>query len=67
VGRDGPRFIADYRQLPASVRAVRTFAVLFGEASPAQLQQVADTTGGTVFDGRTTSLSQVFKDISGYQ
>lgn len=67
VGRDGPRFIADYRQLPAGVRAVKTFAVLFGEASPAQLQQVADTTGGTVFDGRTTSLSQVFKDISGYQ
>jgi Ca-activated chloride channel family protein len=67
VGRDGPRFVADYRQLPPEVRAVKTFAVLFGEANPAELQQVADTTGGTVFDGRSASLSQVFKDISGYQ
>jgi hypothetical protein len=30
-------------------------------------RQVADTTGGTVVDGRASSLSQVFKDISGYQ
>jgi Ca-activated chloride channel homolog len=67
VGRDGTRFLADYRALPAQVRAVRTFAVLFGEASPAELQQVADTTGGRVFDGRSTSLSQVFKEIRGYQ
>lgn len=67
VGRDGPRFLADYGKLPDNVRAVKTFAVLFGEASPAQLQQVADTTGGTVFDGRSTSLTTVFKDISGYQ
>jgi len=67
VGRDSSRFLADYHRLPENARAVRTFAVLFGEASPAQLQQVADTTGGTVFDGRTASLSQVFKDISGYQ
>jgi Ca-activated chloride channel family protein len=67
AGRDSARFLADYRQLPPEVRAVRTFAVLFGEASPAALQQVADTTGGRVFDGRTASLSQVFKDIRGYQ
>ncbi len=67
TGRDGPGFIADYQRLPAAVRAVKTFAVIFGEASPAELTKVADTTGGTVFDGRTASLSQVFKDISGYQ
>jgi Ca-activated chloride channel homolog len=67
VGRDGTRFLSDYRQLPDNARAVKTFAVLFGEASPAELQQVADTTGGAVFDGRTTPLTQVFKDISGYQ
>jgi Ca-activated chloride channel homolog len=67
VGRDGRRFLSDYRLLPDQARAVRTFAVLFGEASPTELKQVADTTGGTVFDGRASSLSQVFKDISGYQ
>ena len=67
TGRDGPGFIADYQRLPANVRAVKTFAVLFGEASPAELTKVADTTGGTVFDARSASLSQVFKVISGYQ
>ncbi|TMC13498.1 MAG: VWA domain-containing protein [Chloroflexi bacterium] len=67
VGRDGPRFISDYRRLPDDGRAVKTFAVLFGEASPTELKQVTDTTGGQVFDARAASLTQVFKDISGYQ
>jgi Ca-activated chloride channel family protein len=67
AGRDSGRFLADYQRLPASARAVKTFAVLFGEASPAALQQVADETGGTVFDGRSASLNEVFKQISGYQ
>ena len=67
VGRDGPRFISDYRRLPDDARAVKSFAVLFGEASPAELKQVTDTTGGQVFDARAASLTQVFKDISGYQ
>ncbi|HEY4025802.1 MAG TPA: substrate-binding domain-containing protein [Candidatus Dormibacteraeota bacterium] len=67
VGRDSGRFLTDYNRLPAQVRAVRTFAVLFGEASPAELQQMANTTGGRVFDGRSSSLSQVFKEIRGYQ
>jgi Ca-activated chloride channel homolog len=67
VGRDGPRFLSDYNRLPPEVRAVKTFAVLFGEASPQQLQQVASTTGGAVFDARSSSLSQVFKEIRGYQ
>jgi Ca-activated chloride channel family protein len=67
VGRDASRFLTDYRQLPADARGVRTFPVLFGEASPGQLQQVADATGGKVFDSRSSSLSQVFKEIRGYQ
>jgi Ca-activated chloride channel family protein len=67
TGRDSSRFLADYGRLPLEVRAVKTFAVLFGEASPQALQQVADTTGGTVFDARSASLSQVFKEIRGYQ
>src|SRR5204862_7272692 len=58
VGRDGSRFLADYRALPAAARGVKTFAVLFGEANPAALQQVADTTGGEGVDSRKTSLSQ---------
>jgi Ca-activated chloride channel family protein len=67
TGRDGPRFLSDYRSLPAEVRAVKTFAILFGEANPAELQRVADATGGRVFDGRSAPLAQVFKEIRGYQ
>jgi Ca-activated chloride channel family protein len=48
-------------------RTPRTFTVLFGEANPAQLQAVANLSGGKVFDGRAADLSAVFKDIRGYQ
>jgi Ca-activated chloride channel family protein len=65
--RGGAQFIADYRRLPPAAREVRTYAILFGEGSPAELQQVADATGGRVFDGRSAPLSQVFKEIRGYQ
>jgi Ca-activated chloride channel family protein len=67
TGRDGTAFIRDYQRLPASARAVKTFAILFGEGSPKELKQVADTTGGAVFDGRSAPLSEVFKQIRGYQ
>jgi len=66
-GRDGNQFLRDYHSLSASTRAIKTFTVLFGEASPQALQDIASTTGGTVFDSRTVSLSQVFKEIRGYQ
>lgn len=66
-GRDSARFLSDYGRLPAQVRGVKTFAILFGEAKPKELNQVADTTGGRVFDSRSAPLSQVFKEIRGYQ
>lgn len=67
AGRNASRFVSDYRQLPPEVREVKTFAILYGEGSPSELQQVASTTGGKVFDGRSTPLEQVFKEIRGYQ
>ena len=33
----------------------------------ASMNAVAETTGGRVFDSRATALSQVFKQIRGYQ
>lgn len=67
TGRDGNRFIADYNALPPTVRAIKTFPILFGEGSPPELNKVAQTTGGTTFDSRTTSLAVIFKQIRGYQ
>jgi Ca-activated chloride channel homolog len=52
---------------PAAEKDIRIFTIRFGEADPKQLQQIADLTGGKVFDGRTGSLGQVFKEIRGYQ
>lgn len=66
-GRSGNAFLSDYRGWPDSWRTIPTFPVLFGEGNPAELRRIADTTGGTVFDGRKADLSQVFKEIRGYQ
>jgi Ca-activated chloride channel homolog len=46
---------------------VRTFPILFGEASSDELEEIARVTGGRAFDGRHTSLGSVFKEIRGYQ
>ncbi len=45
----------------------RVFPILFGEGDAEQMKQVAELTGGRVFDGRKASLSAVFKEIRGYQ
>jgi Ca-activated chloride channel family protein len=66
-GISADRFLADVRRLPPDVQNVRVFSVLFGEANPAELQQIADATGGKVFDARTANLADVFKEIRGYQ
>jgi len=60
-------FLNGLQSLPADVRLTRVFTVLFGEASSSELQQIATATGGQVFDARSTSLSNVFKEIRGFQ
>lgn len=46
---------------------VRIFPVLFGESHVAQMNTVAELSGGRVFDSRQAALLAVFKDIRGYQ
>jgi Ca-activated chloride channel family protein len=58
------------RRLAESSRrgdVVRTFPILFGEASASELAEVAKLTGGRSFEGRQTNLAAVFKEIRGYQ
>jgi Ca-activated chloride channel family protein len=50
-----------------SLRGIRVFPILFGEASPKGLQELAEMTGGRVFDSRSKALATVFKEIRGYQ
>lgn len=56
-----------YLQNSDYVPGVRTFPVLFGNANKKQMEQVAELTGGRIFDSRTTSLAEAFKKIRGYQ
>lgn len=66
-GIDFATFQHQYQQLPADIQNIKTFTVLFGDADPQQMQQIADLTGGRVFDGRDGNLSAVFRQIRGYQ
>lgn len=47
--------------------SARVFPILFGEANPAEMTELAQLTGGRVFDGRRASLGTVFREIRGYQ
>jgi len=66
-GHDAAGFRAFYSSQPDATKAIPTFAIIFGEASPQALTDVSTLTGGQVFDSRNASLSTVFKVIRGYQ
>ena len=67
AGNSADQFQSWYRAANPTVRSIKTFGVIFGEASPAALNAVANLTGGRTFDARTASLPVVFKEIRGYQ
>jgi Ca-activated chloride channel family protein len=60
-------FASDYNALPAPVKAVHTYTVLFGDGSADAMNTIASETGGTVFNAQSTSLQTIFKQIRGYQ
>ena len=59
--------LAEFRKRTAGGVSARVFPIMFGEASSADMQALADATGGRLFDGRKSSLALVFKEIRGYQ
>ena len=67
TGNDANGFQRFYNSQPADVKAIPTFAIIFGEASPQELTNIASLTGGQSFDSRNVSLASVFKVIRGYQ
>jgi Ca-activated chloride channel family protein len=56
-----------YAEKGDSVAGIRVFPILFGEGDLKALTELADLTGGRVFDSRTKSLAAAFKEIRGYQ
>lgn len=67
AGASASQFQSWYRSASPQIQGIKCFAVIFGEASPKALNDVASLTGGRTFDARTASLPVVFKEIRGYQ
>ena len=63
---DAATFADKYDRLPVD-RKIRIFPILFGEAKSSELEAIARISGGRLFNGKTQSLSDVFKEIRGYQ
>ncbi len=62
-----PPDLKTYRSRLMSSERAQVFPILFGEANQADMSELAQFTGGRVFDGRKASLALVFKEIRGYQ
>jgi Ca-activated chloride channel family protein len=56
-----------YRSAGENVRGIPVFPILFGEGSAKDLGDLAELTGGRLFDSRSNTLPSVFKEIRGYQ
>ena len=67
AGLEPDDFNAELEGLPGPVRAVPVFPILFGDANTAAMQDIADRTGGRLFDAKSQSLADIFKQIRGYQ
>jgi Ca-activated chloride channel homolog len=67
AGDNASQFQSWFRSANANIKGIKCFAVIFGEASPQALNDVAGLTGGRTFDARSASLQIVFKEIRGYQ
>jgi Ca-activated chloride channel family protein len=59
--------LSDFKSRLGGTVPARVFPILFGEASNADMSELAAFTGGRTFDGRKAALSLVFKEIRGYQ
>ncbi|MFI8510888.1 substrate-binding domain-containing protein [Streptomyces sp. NPDC085460] len=60
-------FDAFYAALPAEQRRTPVFPILFGDSDRAELEHIADLTGGKLFEAAEGSLNGAFEEIRGYQ
>ncbi|MGM0348487.1 substrate-binding and vWA domain-containing protein [Streptomyces sp. Adlamb9] len=67
AGDEAEDFDGFYRGLGGARRDIPVFPILFGDSSRAELQHIADLTGGRLFDARQGSLDGAFEEIRGYQ
>jgi Ca-activated chloride channel family protein len=50
-----------------TVKSIRVFPIVFGNADADEMTSLAEATGGKAFEAKPGSLAKVFKDIRGYQ
>ncbi|GAB1337511.1 hypothetical protein ACE1SV_41010 [Streptomyces sp. E-15] len=67
AGAGAGDFDGFYRALGTDRREIPVFPILFGDSSRAELEHIADLTGGRLFDARQGSLDGAFEEIRGYQ
>jgi Ca-activated chloride channel family protein len=61
------QFVRWYRAEIDNIGGIPVFPILFGEGNAQELGELADLTGGRLFDSRSNTLAAVFKEIRGYQ
>jgi Ca-activated chloride channel family protein len=61
------QFEQAFQSLAPQAQNIRTFTVLFGKADEREMEEIAEIASGRMFDGRSQSLSAIFKQIQGYQ
>jgi len=66
-GISASQFKTYYASLGATGKSIPAFVVLFGEGDKAALTDIANVTGGQVFDARNGDLTAAFQAIRGYQ
>lgn len=66
-GRSYEEFKQYYDGLSEEKKRIPVFVILYGEADVAELSELADYTGGRVFDALEGDLNEVFKEIRAYQ
>ena len=66
-GLSKQQFVEWYRTEGTTFRGIPVFPILFGEGNAKELGELADLTGGRLFDSRSNTLAAVFKEIRGYQ
>ena len=67
AGRSFDQFKKDYAAATNGKGSIPVFVILYGEAQTDQMEELADVTGGAVFDAINGDLSDAFKEIRGYQ
>ncbi|GAA3763412.1 VWA domain-containing protein [Salinactinospora qingdaonensis] len=67
TGRSLADFRAEHADFDERLRDVPVFTVLFGDGNTAEMEELAEVTGGQTFDARESSLDAAFREIRGYQ